>query len=326
MASGKLLRQLIKSGAEGDIDGFRRASEAVIDEERGKQHHLLANDLERILYGRAMSPGAGLRSLVEKVPGDRERGMPLVEIRQPVRSLDDVVLSPATREAVEEIILEHRRSETLRSFGARPADKLLFYGPPGCGKTLTAEVLATELSLPLAIVRIDSVVSSYLGETAANLRRVFEFAQANPVLMLFDEFDAIGKERADDAEHGELKRVVNSVLQMIDMYHGETILVASTNHESMLDSAIWRRFEEILTFSPPDNEEVRVLLNMKLRGVRREFETDERIVTMFEHLSHADIERIVKRAVKKMILQGREFLHESHLVKAIEREVTRKPS
>lgn len=324
MPNGKLLRQLIKSGAEGDIETFKQASEAVIQEERSKQHHLLANDLEKILYGRAGTPASSLRGIADKAPVDRERGLRLIEVKQPVRSLDDVVLSSENKAAIDDVLLEHRRSETLRSFGMQPAQKLLFCGPPGCGKTLTAEVLATELGLPLAVVRVDSVVSSYLGETAASLRRVFEFAQTNALVVLFDEFDALAKERSDVAEHGELKRVVNSVLQMLDAYEGDSILIAATNHEAMLDLAIWRRFDEMLTFKLPTQNQIRELLHMKLRAVRREFDIeDSTIFKMFEGLSHAEIERVLKRAIKKMILSGQEFLRPVHLKAAFERESAR---
>ncbi len=140
MASGKLLRQLIKSGIDGDNDSFRLVSEAIINEERQKQHHLLANDLERILYGRTQNATPSMRRLVESIPTDRERGMPLLEVREPVRSLSDVVLSDENRSCIEELLMEHNRVETLQSFGMHAVDRILFCGPPGCGKTLTAEV------------------------------------------------------------------------------------------------------------------------------------------------------------------------------------------
>jgi SpoVK/Ycf46/Vps4 family AAA+-type ATPase len=321
MATGKLLRQLIKSGIEGNSEAFRAASEEVIREERAKQHHLLANDLERLLYGRpkdfAQSPARAL----EKPPVDRERNLPLLDLREPVRRLEDAVLSEETRAAVEEVLQEHHHQERLASVGLRAADRLLFYGPPGCGKTLTAEIIASELGLPLAVVRVDAVVSSYLGETAANLRKVFDFAAANAAVVLFDEFDALAKERADEAEHGELRRVVNAVLQMMDAYVGRSVLIAATNHETMLDLAVWRRFEEVLLFEPPNLEQLRRLLALKLRGVRREFDVGDTAVTaLFDGMTHADVERVLRRAIKDMVLEGREFLTLRHLETAARRE------
>ncbi len=321
MASAKILRQLIRAGASGDTAAFKDASESIIQEERQKQHHLLANDLERILQGDAHTPTPLRAGIRERIPFDSERGLPLLSVREPLHQLDEVVLPAAGRMVIEDILEQHRRGDVLRSYGLRPVDKVLFYGPPGCGKTLTAEMLASELDRPLALIRLDSVVSSYLGETAANLRKVFDFIDSTPTVALFDEFDALGKERADSGEHGELKRVVNAVLQMLDAYQGKSLIVAATNHEGILDSAIWRRFEEVLFFPPPDRQALVELLKIKLRGVRRGFEIEDvSVLALFDGLSHADVERVVRRAIKDMILKGQEFLELRHLAKARERE------
>ncbi len=325
MATAKLLRQLIKTGTEGNRDAFKRVSEQLIQEERAKSHHLLANDLEKILYGRRTVDRAANSLLIDRLPKDKERNLPLLQIKEAVRRMEDVVLSDENKSLLNELLQEQHRAEALQSYGLYPADRLLFCGPPGCGKTLTAEVLASELGLPLAIVRIDSVVSSLLGETAANLRQVFDFIATIPMVVLFDEFDALAKERADTAEHGELKRVVNAFLQMLDAYEGKSILVAATNHERILDAAIWRRFDEVLVFESPNLEQLRRLLNIKLRGLRREFEIDDtRITSMFKGMSHADVERVLRRAAKDMVLTGKEFLSERHLQSAIRREDARR--
>nr|VFJ43588.1 MAG: ATPase family associated with various cellular activities (AAA) [Candidatus Kentron sp. FM]VFJ44399.1 MAG: ATPase family associated with various cellular activities (AAA) [Candidatus Kentron sp. FM]VFK06273.1 MAG: ATPase family associated with various cellular activities (AAA) [Candidatus Kentron sp. FM] len=325
MASGKLLRQLIRTGAQGNPEAFRKVSEEIIREERDKHHHLLADDLEKILYGRARAAGKPFLSLVKQVPSDKERGLPLVHIKEPVRRMEDIVLSDQNKSLIEEILQEHHRQTVLKSYGLSPVDRLLFCGPPGCGKTLTAEVLASELGLPLAIVRIDSVVSSYLGETAANLRQVLDFVACVPMVALFDEFDALAKERADAADHGELKRVVNAFLQLLDGYEGKSLLVAATNHEGILDAAIWRRFDEVLVFDPPNLSQLRRLLACKLRGLRREFEPDnDEVTNLFKGMSHADVERVLRRAAKEMVLAGKEFLNERHLQSAIRREDARR--
>jgi len=325
MASGKLLRQLIKTGAEGNHEAFRQVSEEVIRQERSKNHHLLANDLEKILYGRANSVNKFPFTLNDNLPKDRECGIPLLQIKEPARRLEDVVLSDENSSLLEEILQELHKSEVLKSYGLYPVDRLLFCGPPGCGKTLTAEVVASELGLPLSIVRIDSVVSSYLGETASNLRQVFDFISSVPMVVLFDEFDALGKERDDAAEHGELKRVVNAFLQMLDGFEGRSLLIAATNHDQILDSAVWRRFDEVLVFDLPNIEQIRRLLTVKLRGLRREFEIeDAEFVNQLKGMSHADVERVLRRAAKDMIFSGKEFLSERHVQSAIRREDTRR--
>lgn len=322
MASGKVLRQLIKAGSNGDIETFRKVSEAVIQDERQKQHHLLANDLEKILYGEHLKPKAAVgRNVLPLPPSDNERGLPLLDMRHPQRSLDQIIVNQLTHSVLEEIIEENRRADLLHSYGMKPANKIIFYGPPGCGKTLAAEVTAFELDLPLAIVRLDVIVSSLLGETAANLRRVFDFIAKNSLVVLFDEFDAIGKERSDSSEHGELRRLVNAVLQMMDAYQGKSIILAATNHQQILDTAIWRRFDEAVEFPIPDKQLIPEILALKLQGVRREFELDEKIISeIFSERSGADIERIIRRAIKRMILKGQEFLTIKDLKNALARE------
>ena len=323
MASGKILRQLVKAGATGDRDAFTRASEAIIQEEREKNHHLLANDLERLLYADRAGgwPDQRKLHLASTLPANKDSGLALVEERPAIREEKDIVVSDSTRSALEEILQEHNRADVLRSFGLQPAQKLLFFGPPGCGKTLAAEVIASTLSLPLVLVRLDSVISSFLGETAANLRKVFDYFSQYPVVALFDEFDALTKDRGDSADHGELKRSVNAVLQMLDGYRGNSILIATTNYESLLDKAIWRRFDEVVKFDMPNLEQIKRLLAMKLGGVRRNFEPgDSQVASLFKGMAHADIERVLRRAVKEMVLSGREFLERSHLDGALARE------
>lgn len=322
MANGKILRQLIRAGSSGDAEAFRRASEAVIKDERQKQHHLLANDLEQILYGEHLKhvKSSG-RTPIPIPPVDKERSLPLLDIRQAQRPLEEMILPEPSLSAIEELLEEHRRADVLRSFGMKPSGKVLFHGPPGCGKTLAAEVIAFELDLPLAIVRLDALVSSFLGETAANLRKVFDFITEYPMVALFDEFDAIGKERSDSGEHGELRRVVNAVLQMMDAYQGKSLILAATNHEAILDSAIWRRFDDTIDFPLPDSAQLQQILSLKLRGVRRQFELDESsLLALFKNRSGADIERIVRRAVKRMILRSQEFLTVKDLKQAASRE------
>lgn len=156
------------------------------------------------------------------------------------------------------------------------------------------ELLASELGIELALVRVDALISSFLGETAANMRKVFDFIDAGRFVVLFDEFDAVGKEREDPSEHGELKRVVNSFLQMVDTYRGQSVIVAATNHETLLDRALWRRFDEVLYLDRPTREQVRKLLETKLRGVRSDLPLDEPgLLDRFASMSHADIERCV---------------------------------
>lgn len=320
MAEGRLLREMVRAGARGDSTAFKQATEEVIREERTKKHHLLANDLERILYGEDSSKPVAL-GRAYPVPKDPERGLELLAIRPPLRTLEELEIERSTRAMLDDVIREQSHTEALKSHGLRPIQKLLFFGPPGCGKTSAAEVLATELGLDLVTIRFDAVVSSFLGATAANLRKVFDFISSNRVIALFDEFDAIAKERDDPSEHGELRRVVNAFLQMLDAYRGESVVVAATNHEQLIDTALWRRFDEVLLFARPTAAQIASLLRMKLRGVRHELPVDDpNVGEQLAGMSHADIERVVVRAIKQMVLGGRQFLTLELFDAALERE------
>jgi SpoVK/Ycf46/Vps4 family AAA+-type ATPase len=320
MAEGKALRQLIQAGARSGDLGFRTVAEEVIRQERAKRHHLLANDLERLLYGeQAALPG---RPQVRRddVPKD-ERGLELLELQTPQRDLGDVVLSAGTRATLERVLLEQNRRDELGTYGLRPAGRLLFCGPPGCGKTSAAEVVAAELGVDVAVVRFEAVISSYLGETAANLRKVFDFVAKQRLVVLFDEFDTVGKEREDPADHGELKRVVNAFLQLIDAYRGPSLLIAATNHQGLLDRALWRRFDEVVLFDMPDFEQLQRLLELKTRAVPSNLPLrDESFVSRFAAMSHADVERVVVRAIKDMVLKRHAVLGEDLLLEALRQE------
>ncbi len=322
MANGKILRQLIKAGTNGDVSAFRHISKAVIQEERQKQHHLLANDLEQILYRQQSSTVRNSKEKITlKAPVDKEKGLPLLDIKLCQRPVDELILSASGLASIEETLEEHRRADVLRSHGLQPVGKVIFCGPPGCGKTMAAEVIAFELDRPLAIVRLDALVSSFLGETATNLRKIFEFIAQHELVVLFDEFDAIGKSRSDTTDHGELRRVVNAVLQMMDAYQGNSLLLAATNYEQTLDTAIWRRFDEAINFPLPEATETEKILTLKLRGVRRQFEvSDKPVIQLFAKRSGAEVERIIRRAIKQMILRRQEFLTLNMLEQAVSRE------
>lgn len=303
------IRKMVLAFKKGDTTAFHAAAQEYVEEERRRNHPVVARDLERILRNghsyaltalAAHEPGAG-----HDVPRDKERGTPLVEIREDERLLEDLVLRDATQEIVGRIVLEHRKDELLRSHGLRPAGKVLFCGPPGCGKTVVAGAIAKALYVPLVLVRIDAVVSSYLGDTAANLRKVFDFARSRPMVLFFDEFDAIGKRRTDEDDHGELKRVVNSFLQMLDGFRGESLIIAATNHEQILDPALWRRFDEIVQFPCPDAAQIELLLARSLRqiGVSPAVNLKEQSRKLVG-LSFADVERIALDAIKQIVIEG----------------------
>jgi SpoVK/Ycf46/Vps4 family AAA+-type ATPase len=208
--------------------------EAVIAEERANQHHLLADRLSEIIT----TTGQGL------VRDDRAAAIrDLVHEVVPDRRLDDLELAPVPLRVVAELIEEQRRADLLRSYGIEPRNRLLLSGPPGNGKTSVAEAIASELMLPFYVIRYEGVVSSFLGETAARLDSAFEFARTRRCVLFFDELDTIAKERSDEHETGEIKRVVSTLLLQIDQLPPHVVLVGATNHSELLDRAAWRRFQ-----------------------------------------------------------------------------------
>ncbi|MCC6651700.1 MAG: ATP-binding protein [Candidatus Eisenbacteria bacterium] len=238
------------------------------------------------------------------VPRDLDRDAALVVAHHPERSRGDIVLAPDMQGRLERVIDEFRAQTDLARHGLSPKSRLLFVGPPGCGKTLCADILAGELGLDLLHARFDGIVSSYLGETANNLRRVFAYASQQKAVLFFDEFDAVGKRRDDPQEVGELKRVVSSFLQILDAHPRDRMVVAATNHEGMLDDALWRRFDEILYFGRPVHAQLVELIELRLKSVRKRGVDVDALATEMAGFSYADAERVCLEATKAMLLRG----------------------
>jgi SpoVK/Ycf46/Vps4 family AAA+-type ATPase len=235
MARADLLVHLVRSAQERDEAGLRRTVESMIAEENDKQHHVLARRLEDALHH---TTRAGTE--VPSSPAEASAGFELVV---PERRLDELVLPDALRTAVEELIEEQQRTEVLRAYGLEPRHRLLLIGPPGNGKTSLAEAISEALLIPLVVVRYEQVIGSYLGETAARLAKVFAFARSHRCVLFFDEFDAVAKERGDEHETGEIKRVVSSLLMQVDSVPSHAVVVAASNHPELLDRAVHRRFQ-----------------------------------------------------------------------------------
>jgi hypothetical protein len=307
MSDGEIIRNLLKSHVHHDEEGFRRAASRLIDQERRLNHRLLADDLERILHnGNGKVNGAQKNTIpISIVPKDKERGLPLLSLSRVDVPWEAVVLHPATLAAMSRCAEENRQRELLVNAGVKPKQKLLLCGPPGCGKTLSASALATDLGWELATVRIDSLMSSFLGETAANLRKVFEFISSGRYVVLFDECDAIGKERSGGQEHGELHRVVTALLQMMDAYSGESVIVFATNHQSMLDSALWRRFDLALKLDLPETQDRILMLRHFLRSLVHVPKMAEKQARAMSGASGADLYWLAQELIRSCLLAGR---------------------
>lgn len=247
MARADLLIRLVQFGIRGDKAAFRKVVEAIIAEERSKQHRVLAERLE---------------TLLNTAPSERPTnngGAPLLDQRMgnlfheimPQRKLSDLILPEDVQQICNSLIQEQHRTDLLRSYNLEPRNRLLLIGPPGNGKTSLAEAISEALLLPLLVVRYESVVGTYLGETAVRLKKLFEYTATRKCVLFFDEFETLGKERGDLHETGEIKRVVSSLLMQIDNLPSHVMVIGATNHAELLDRAVWRRFQVRMNLPAP---------------------------------------------------------------------------
>lgn len=300
MASADLLIGLVKAGASGDAALFRRHVEALIADERAKKHGILADRLVAILQDtptntpqtRLTPSGNGIHSfLLEQVSE---------------RPLDTLVLAPETEALCRELITEQHRSDLLKTYGLSPRHKLLVAGPPGNGKTTLAEAIAYELAVPLLVVRYESLIGSFLGETGSRLQKIFDYARTQHCVLFFDEFEILGKERGDTRETGEIKRVVGTLLTQIDRLPNYVVTIAASNHPELLDRAVWRRFQlRIILSAPTRNQIARFIESF---AEQRRFQFGLASGTIAEKLSghsFAEVEEFCVDVFRQAILAGR---------------------
>jgi SpoVK/Ycf46/Vps4 family AAA+-type ATPase len=324
MARGETLRKLFKSFSHNEREGFLAAAMEIIEEERNKNHILLARDLEKLLqngngYIKPLAANPTPWHQFPEPPKDKDTGLALLNVKQFDLTWDRIVLSEKIFDILQEIVLENRKQDILAAYNLKPKNKLLFCGPPGCGKTQTAKILSSALGLPLVYVNLTAVFSSYLGQTATNLQKIFTYIEKGEWLVLFDEFDAIARDRDNLNEHGEVKRLVNSLLQLIDNATNQSIFVAATNHEKLLDSAVWRRFDEVIFFDNPTVEQRTALLSRYLSAIRYTAINLSTFAARLENATGADIERICSDAIKAVVLRGERTVTADDLEVAIGR-------
>jgi SpoVK/Ycf46/Vps4 family AAA+-type ATPase len=299
MARSDLLVALVKACSSGDKRGVRSAAEAIIAEERAKQHNTLANRLSQAVQvnGNIISAGAE--------PAGRGREF-IAEIT-PRRRLEDLILTEVCRQSANELIEEQQRASLLRSQGLDPRHSVLLVGPPGNGKTSLAEAIAEALAVPFFVVRYEAMIGSFLGETAGRLKRVFDYARTTPCVLFFDEFDAVGKERGDIHETGEIKRVVTSLLMQVDDLPSYTIVVAATNHAELLDRAVWRRFQLRLRLPAPTTKELAGYFEKSFATLEEKpHMSGGAVVKRLGRISYSEAEQFVLDVRRRWILSMKE--------------------
>lgn len=319
MARADLLKKLFSSFKHDDRKLFYKIANEIIEDERKKNHGILADDLKLILNGSFQSPRT-VSSFAINTPKDSDKDAPLVEVIYPDKYFADLITTDEKIAQLEEVVKEFNNWDVLVSNGVFPTRRVLFYGPPGCGKTLAAQTLAAEIGIPVLYVKFDALISSYLGETSSNIRKVFEYAKNDSWVIFFDEFDAIGRSRSDASEHGEIKRVVNAFLQQIDNYKGRSLIVAATNYEQSLDYAIWRRFDETIRFDMPTNEEKLKLFSLKIKKFKGPVHIFEQYLNNMKQFSHADIEKTSQIIMKQCILKGKKIYSKKDIEYAVKKQ------
>ena len=316
MATADQVKSLVRSHADGDDTKFYSvALQVAARAARGGQERF-AQELRDLIDSLRRDP---VQRGNRPIPVAKPRGelASLMSVTYPQTRMADLVLEPDVGISLNRVIVEQRQQDSLRSRGFRPLRRLLLIGPPGTGKTMTASALAGELHLPLFVIRLDGLITKFMGETAAKLRLIFDALSETRGVYLFDEVDALGGERARTNDVGEIRRVLNSFLQFLEFDDADSILVAATNHPQMLDRAIFRRFDAVIQYPLPTPDVIKAVIKNRLANVRMGRVDWDQITSMASGLSHSEITQAAERAAKDAILARRPVVDSSDLVTAL---------
>ena len=311
-----LIIKLIEAHCSGSEDAFKVALHNLANDEERKGNISLSSSIINAYSSEKRASPAVLDSPLSEMsfsvqsslptPKDKDSALELIDILQPKVKLGDVALPEKTKEALLQIIEEQKKAADLFSKGITPTNRVLFCGPPGCGKTLTANAIAGEIGIPVAYVKLDGLVSSYLGQTGTNIRKIFEFVKGKRIMLFLDEFDAIAKKRDDAHELGELKRVVTTLLQNMDNMPGNVFLVAATNHHHLLDLAIWRRFETSILLELPNAQQRESIIAKFIAETLSDYKIDPKtLITLTEGMSGAQVCNLLQALAKYCVMQGK---------------------
>jgi SpoVK/Ycf46/Vps4 family AAA+-type ATPase len=318
MATANQIKALLKSHVTGDDEKFITIAMQVAAHEARQGHNKLAEELKQLI-DQAKSKKKNAANVLSLVQPKKELEG-ILEASFPKLHLSDLTFSEKQTDTFKRIIKEYKQQDKLRSHNLEPRRKILLYGPPGTGKTATASALANELKLPLFTIRLDGLITKFMGETASKLRLVFDAIRTTRGLYFFDEFDAIGSDRMSPNDVGEIRRVLNSFLQFLEHDESDSFIVAATNYKNLLDPALFRRFDDVLNYELPSQNQVKILVKNKLSHFNlsvseKEWEQIEKIS---DGLSHAEITRACDDAAKWMVLEGKESLSFQNIADMLE--------
>lgn len=313
MATAEQIKSLVKAYVDGNDEKFKTVVLQIAAHEAKLGHSKIARELKALVdkIGKKYGSIVQLNSI-----------NPMLEVSYPSYSLSELIVSDEIYDRLIRILNEYRNRNKLHHYGLKNRNKILIEGNPGTGKTMTASVIASELKLPLYIVQIDKLVTKYMGETSTKLRQVFESMEVATGVYLFDEFDAIGADRSLDNEVGEMRRILNSFLQFLEQDSSDSIIIAATNNSKMLDHALFRRFDDVLHYSLPTNNEIERLFVHKLKSYDNNFRITNQLINSAYGLSQAEISRVCEDAIKNSILteepitpqQVIDLLNERHII------------
>jgi SpoVK/Ycf46/Vps4 family AAA+-type ATPase len=303
MASTKQLVALFRALAAENLGSAAEVAAQICNQEERRGHHTAARMLRGALNAtRSGGTGTQRRPSLEHANGASILAAALTRIPAEV-GFRDVTLSAEARRELESLALEWEHRERLVQRGIGRRSKLLFHGPPGCGKSMTASALAAELALPLFLVRFDAVIGAYLGQTAIHLRQLFHFAETTPCVLLFDELDALGKRRGNPADVGELDRIVIALMQELEHAHPQGIVVGTSNLPGHLDDALWRRFDFALEFKRP-TKKVLAAFARRIASDAHMSLTEAVLAKVVRSQNFADAEAIVVSEIRRQAILG----------------------
>lgn len=318
MASADQIKALIKSYLSQDDDQFYSVAMQVAAHEAKQGHGQLAQELRDMIDAAKSRLSAGQTSSPYSIAKPRGELANLLRVSYPKNRLGELVLDKTVEAQLSRIIKEQRLFTRIREHGLSPRRKLLLVGPPGTGKTMTASVLAGELGLPLFLVRLDALITKFMGETAAKLRQVFDSVSNVRGVYFFDEFDAIGSHRGITNDVGEIRRVLNSFLQMIEQDHSNSLIIAATNHPEILDRALFRRFDTVIEYHLPDSVQIANLIRTRLGEFLPRPLSIGKLAATANGLSFADICRAVDEAIKEAVMHEGKTVREAELGKMLQ--------
>lgn len=315
MAKAEQLKALLRSHSDGDDKRFYSVAMQLAAHEAKQGHGKLAEELRDLI-----DEAKRKRSISEPIPIGRPKGdlANLLAVSYPKSRLTDIVLNDELSDQIVRVITEQRHAAEILQHGLSPRRKVLLVGPPGTGKTFSAAILAGELGLPLCLVRLDGLITKFMGETAAKLRQIFDSIAQTRGVYFFDEFDAIGSQRGMTNDVGEIRRVLNSFLLMLEQDQSNSLIIAATNHPEILDHALFRRFDDVLHYSFPDTKQIAVLLRAKFFNFAQKRISWKRLAEKAVGLSHADITRACEETIKNVLIKKEKFIAEAEVSRMLE--------